>query len=88
MIRREEEAREIAVRYLAEIVEPSADEDVIVTWIREYPTCWVVGYNTRTYVETRTVSHSLAGGPIIINRETGALRVGLSSKPVEQQLDP
>ncbi len=81
-------ARTIAEKVLDEQVRPTVGEDIVVTTVREYPACWVVGYNTRAYVETGAISHALAGGgPIIINRGTGRARLGTSALPVEDQLD-
>jgi hypothetical protein len=87
MIETEAQARAVADRYIAEVVEPAVGEEVVSTVVREFPTCWVVGYNTRAYVETQAISHALAGGPIIVNRETGSLRIGSSAVPAEEQLD-
>ena len=63
--------------------------DVVTTEVREFPTCWAVGWNNRAYVEGGEVSSALAGGgPIIVNRKTGVVRMGVSALPVEAQLDP
>jgi hypothetical protein len=88
MIDTEAQARAVAERYIADIVEPVVGEEVITTAVREFESCWVVGYNTRAYVETQAISHALAGGPIIVNRATGNLRIGSSALPAEEQLDP
>jgi Immunity protein 35 len=88
VIEAEEKAREIAERFLDETLRPSTQEEVVTTVVREFPTCWIVGYNTRVFVETGSVSHALAGGgPIIINRATGVPRLGTSALPAEDQLD-
>lgn len=87
MIEREV-AEAIAEELLDRRVRPQLGEDIIVTSVREFATCWVIGYNTRAYAETRAVSHALiGGGPIIINRITGIARTGTSALPVEDQLD-
>jgi hypothetical protein len=88
MIDTEGQARAVAEKYIADVVEPAVGEEVITTAVREFPTCWIVGYNTRAYVETQAISHALAGGPIIVNRASGKLRVGSSALPAEEQLDP
>jgi immunity protein 35 of polymorphic toxin system len=88
MIDTEERAREIAEGFLDEMARPSIHEEVITTDVSEFPTCWIVGYQTRAFVETGSVSHALAGGPIIINRATGVPRFGASALPAEEQLDP
>jgi hypothetical protein len=88
-VRSEAEALRIAERLLDEVVRPMTDQDIVATTVQAYPTCWVVGYNTRAFVETRSIMVALAGGgPIIINRETGHARLGTYEVPPEQQLDP
>lgn len=88
MITGDDEARLAAEQFLEEEVRPSLDVDVLTTSVREFETCWVVSYNTRVYIETGAVTHSLAGGPLIVNRATGVVRLGLSGSPAEEQLDP
>jgi hypothetical protein len=89
VITSEEQARTIAEQLLDEVVRPAAAEDIVTTTVRAYPTCWVIGYNTRAFVETRAINHALAGGgPVIINRETGRARLGTHELPSDQQLDP
>jgi hypothetical protein len=88
-VRSEAQALRIAERLLDEVVRPGADQDIVATTVQGYPTCWVVGYNTRAFVETRSIMVALAGGgPIIVNRETGLARLGTHEVPPEQQLDP
>lgn len=83
-----EEAVAIAEEVLDREIRPNVDEEVRLTGVREFPTCWVAGYNTRAYLETGSVVHALAGGgPIIINRRTGHARLGTSALPAEDQLD-
>lgn len=82
-----EQAIAIAEDVLDREVRPNLDEEIALTEVREFPTCWVAGYNTRAYVETGTIVHALAGGgPIIINRRTGQARIGTSALPAEDQL--
>lgn len=83
-----EAAVAIAEDLLDREVRPALDEEIALTAVREFPTCWVAGYNTRAYLETGSVVHALAGGgPIIINRRTGRARLGTSALPAEDQLD-
>jgi hypothetical protein len=82
------EAVAIAEEVLDREIRPYLDEDIVLTEVREFPACWVAGYNTRVYVETGSIIHALAGGgPIIINRRTGDARIGSSAIPTEDQLD-
>jgi len=88
MIVSADEACGVALRHLRGEVEPSIGEELATTDVREYPTCWVVGYNTRAYLETGSISHALAGGgPLIINRATGRVRMGTWNTAIEDQLD-
>jgi immunity protein 35 of polymorphic toxin system len=84
----QEDAATIARRFLKEHVQHRVPEEVVLAGFEEHPTCWVFGYNTRAYVETRALSRALAGnGPIIVNRRTGSVRQGTTARPVEEQLD-
>jgi hypothetical protein len=88
MISSADEARETAMQYLRAEVEPMVGEDLKTTDVWEYPTCWVMGYNTRAYLETGAISHALAGGgPLIINRTSGRVRMGTWNVAIEDQLD-
>jgi hypothetical protein len=88
MITSADEAREAALSHLRRSVEPDVGEELRTTDVWEYPTCWVVGYNTRAYLETGSISHALAGGgPLIINRQTGQIRMGTWNVAIEDQLD-
>lgn len=42
----------IAERMLDGHVRPAIDDEVAVTEVREFPTCWVIGFNTVAYLET------------------------------------
>lgn len=89
MIDTEVAARRLAEAFLDEQVRPLVGEDLVVTLVREFPTCWIIGYNTQVFVETGAMSHALAGGgPIIVNRASGSVRMGTSALPSEQQVDP
>ena len=89
VIRSDAQALRVAERLLDEVVRPAHDQDIVTTTVQAYPTCWVVGYNTRAFVETRSIMDALAGGgPVIVNRATGRARLGTHELPPEQQLDP
>lgn len=54
---------------------------------REEDWCWTFSYNTREYLETRRVTYALAGnGPILVEKESGAVRRLGTGRPVEEQL--
>ena len=59
-----------------------------MTRVLDFDHCLAVTYKTRTFAETGEVRHALAGnGPLIVNRRTGAIRQGVASRAVEEQLD-
>lgn len=75
------EVERIALRSSLEVVlneDSTRDED----W------CWLFSYNTREYLETRQVKYALAGnGPILVEKESGAVRQLVTARPVEDQLN-
>ncbi len=84
----EARVRELAQRFLRETVQPKVAYDLVLTTVESYDKCWVVTYNTRRFSETGEIRYALAGnGPLIVNRRTGAVRQGLASRPVGDQLD-
>lgn len=77
MIKSADEAREIAFQYLKREHEPRIGEPLVVTDVREYPTCWAVDYSTKAWFVDGLISHALAGGgPVIVNRASGRARIG------------
>jgi Immunity protein 35 len=83
-----EAAELLAGRYLRDEVEPDVGQEVAIASIREFPSSWVIGYNTRAFLETRSIRYALAGGgPLIIDKQTGELSVGTSALPVERQVE-
>jgi hypothetical protein len=85
----EDAARAIATQHLADVITPRVGEALVVTAVHEYPTCWVVTYNTEKYADRGEIRHALAGnGPMIVNRSSGSIRMGVASQPFESQLDP
>jgi hypothetical protein len=84
-----DDARAVAEAFLDDAVRPSFGETAVVTTtVRQFATCWAIGWNTRAYVEGGNISDALAGnGAIIVNRRTGKARMGLAALPTEAQLD-
>ncbi len=83
-----DDARAVAETFLDRAIRPSVEMDVVTTEVREFETCWAVGWNSSAYVEGGEISSALAGGgPVIVNRRTGEARVGVSALPIEAQLD-
>jgi Immunity protein 35 len=82
------EAREIAEDFLREEIQPHNTVDIVISELEEFPTCWVAIYNSRKFVDSGSFRDALAGnGPLIISKRTGAVRIGVTSQPVEEQLD-
>ncbi len=78
----------IARRFVLTQIEPGIGQPVVLTTAREFPTCWVVGFNTKAYWETRSARHALAGGgPLIIDKATGELSVASSAAPLKDQIE-
>ncbi len=49
---------------------------IYVDGIDEHDWGWVIGYNTKTYIETENSEYALVGNsPFIVIRETGAIEV-------------
>ena len=85
----EADALAAAEQLLDEIIRPTTEPDIVITTVQACPTCWLVGYNTKAFVETRSIMDALPGSrPVIVNRETGRARLGTHELPPEQQLDP
>ena len=80
-------ATEIARRHLELHIEPGVGQPVAIGSLREFASSWVAGYN-RAFLETRSIRHALAGGgPLIIDKATGAVTMGTSALPVEDQVE-
>lgn len=84
----EYKARQIAEAFIQTEIQPITSEALAISGLEEFSKCWVATYNSRKFVETESFRYALAGnGPLIINKQTGAVRVGLTSQPIEDQLD-
>lgn len=80
-------ARAIAEAFIKDKIQPRISHELVVTNVTEFDHSWVIVFNTREFVEGQ-VQYALAGnGPIIVNKRTGAIRQGIASRPVEEQLD-
>jgi hypothetical protein len=84
----EADARVVAEGYIRDEIQPGSATTLVIAALEEFPTCWVAVYNSRKFVESGDFRDALAGnGPLIVNKRTGAVRIGLTSQPVEEQLD-
>ncbi len=88
MIETEAQARARAEAFLASEIQPATRHELVIMDVTGYANSWVAIFNSRRFAETGETSDALAGnGPIIINRRTGAVRLGVTAKPIEEQLD-
>jgi hypothetical protein len=82
-----EDAYSLAQAFVEAYVQPGVAEELVITGVEEHSRYWVASYNTKAYVETGKTRFALVGnGPLIIDRESGALRPGVSGEPIEDQL--
>jgi Immunity protein 35 len=82
------DARQIAEDFVRDKIQPRSTADLAVAELEEFTTCWVATYNSRKFIESGSFRDALAGnGPLIINKRTREVRIGLTSLPVEEQLD-
>lgn len=85
----QDEARARAEQLLDADVRPWVEDEVLIdssATVRA-GTSWVFFYNTRTYLETRSMSHALAGnGPVIVSDQDGSARIASSATPWEDQV--
>jgi Immunity protein 35 len=84
----EDQVRQIANHFIRDEIQPKVAEELVISNLEEFRTCWVATCNSRKFIETGSIRYMLAGnGPLIINKRTGAVRLGVTSAPVEEQLD-
>jgi hypothetical protein len=89
MITTAAQARDIADRFLDTFVRPHMEEEIAITTVMEFATCWVVHWQSSAFVKSANMLDALAGGgPVIVNRRRGTARQGSSAFPAERQLDP
>lgn len=85
----DDDARARAEELLDEAVRPWLDDEVVVNASATVRTerHWVFFYNAKTYLETGSVVHALAGnGPVIVSAEDGTARLASSATPWEDQI--
>jgi hypothetical protein len=81
------EARETALRYLAEHSSPDLELALDDAQTVERGRDWVFFYNSRAYLESGSIGDALAGnGPLAVDRENGELRVLPADRPWEETL--
>jgi len=71
------EAIELVNRFLA-LWDPRPDNPRVVYEpnVKEHPDCYVCGWNSKRYIETREDGYQLAGNhPIIVDRTDGSINV-------------
>jgi hypothetical protein len=71
------EAQRLALAWLA-----NDQWEPAVTKVEDAGESWRIFYNNRVYVETRAVSHALAGNlPVLVDKGTGAVAVDQAWHP-------
>jgi len=72
-----EEAQQMALAWLA-----NDEWEPAVTKVEDAVDSRRIFYNNRVYVETRAVSHALAGNlPVLVDKRTGAVNVDAAWRP-------
>jgi hypothetical protein len=78
-----------AEEILNALVRPWVDEEIVVDSAATVRTKghWVIFYNTKAFLETKSVVHALAGnGPVIVSADDGTARLASSAIPWEDQV--
>ena len=79
-------ARAIAEEMLDQTVRTEI-ADIVINKTLETDSCWVFFYNTRAYIETRSMSHALAGNaPVFVLKDDPSAWFGRTDIPLEDQL--
>ena len=83
-----DDATRIAYAYFAERSPEVRMGEWVLTEAVEHESAWTVGYQSRTLVETRSVSHALAGnGPLVIPKSGDSPWEAWSGESVESQIE-
>ena len=85
----EEEAIALAEDYVDTEIRPWISEEVVLLTSETVRKdgFWVFFYSTRAFIETRALSHALAGnGPIVVSAQDGAVTELGTATPWEEQL--
>src|SRR5258708_3959019 len=81
------QARQIAAEYLTQLSEEFRSGNWVLSVAEEYATAWAVGYQTRAFMETGSLSDRLAGnGPVVVPKSGGEPWMAWSGLPVADQL--
>lgn len=80
------EAVRIAAAHFAERFQEIRTGEWVLTKPVEHPSAWVVGYQSRSYLETGSATHALAGNrPLVIPKSGEAPWEAWSGEPVDSQ---
>jgi hypothetical protein len=81
-------ALKLATAKLKEKSTPEDDWVVVNEDTIEKPFGWIFFYNTREFIATGNVIHSLAGnGPVVVERDSGAVKFFGSADPLSVIID-
>lgn len=67
----EVEAREVATSLLRERYPEFESGEWVLSGVQEFDSAWAFSYNSRVYVETRAISHALAGNGALVIPKSG-----------------
>jgi len=85
----QEEATARAEALLDSEVRPWMEDEVVIdsSATVKAGNSWVFFYNTRAYLETKSMAHALAGnGPVIVSTQDGRAKLASSATPWEEQI--
>ena len=83
----DEEAREIALAFLADRVDEIRTGEWVIIGAWEHETAWSVGYQSRAFIESGRISDSLAGnGPVVVPKSGADAWLAWSGRPEEEQI--
>jgi len=82
-----QDAFEAAQALLDAQIRPGHGPDVVICSCEEFPSAWVFGYNTRRFLVDLEITASLVGnGPVVVPKSGRPPYLGLSARPIEEQL--
>lgn len=83
----DEEAREIALTFLAASIEEIRTGEWVITDAQEHETAWSVSYQSRAFIESGRIVDALVGnGPAVVPKSGADPWLSWSGRPVEEQI--
>ncbi|MET8088508.1 YrhB domain-containing protein [Micromonospora sp. NPDC005237] len=83
----DQDAREIALAFLADRMGEVRAGEWVITGVREHEAAWSVGYQSRAFIESGRISDALVGnGPVVVPKSGADPWLAWSGRPVEEQI--